>query len=517
MNRDSVILIATVAIIAIIFGAVFVLGLQQAVPDRSGEVAAPIDADVPPEVIEGIRDDPPPVRYSEGALTPDRPDAPPNEVLVPPEPSPDDVTKPPAEDPESCVTMEFVSPPSTATANEAFTLLFHERVRTPFYKGDVINFIFISPAKSNDLVVQVPLQHGKEPFRNVDVKLSDGDGYAWGPVLDLSLDGKQLLGFTWTPRQSAGWWLPIDLSILEPGEYTISMAAYDAGTCVKVAEDIATKIEVEERAAEGPFFTNVSADGLDAEMETDTTYYFDITADATPRYLELLNDSLVREPNGSSCHLNEKETVFSWRLDLEGANASDIKYTHYMRTYFVGDPGHDGPWVKTPDPIDGGVRLDLGNAPMAHSYSAYGMGQHHYDCNTTFDDAELWNASMECAVYFTTPGTYHGELYLVGPDGEEASERVEVTITVLAKEELPPEPVEEAPPAPEPVAPEEPEETPVMPEPEVPAPEEPEAPTTPQLPPPPDEQPPDAPPDNTSDVSSDQASPQEPSSQNNSS
>lgn len=481
MNRETVILVGVAAVIVAIFGAVFVIGLQPPSPERAGGVTAPLDVDIPPETIVEIRDDPPKPRYSDDPLAPDRPEVPPNEVLDPPDPSPGDVTEPPAENPEDCVSMELVPSRSNVTAGEPFTVVLNERARTPEYKGNVTNFLLISPAASKDVVVQVPLQHGERPFRNIEVNMSDRDGYTYGALLDLSPDGETLLGYTWTPRQGAEWWLPIDISILEPGEYTVSVVAYDAETCVRVAEDVAVTIEVKEKAAvaEGPFFTGVTANGLNASMETDTTYHFDIGADATPRYLELLNDSLVREPGGPSCHLNENGTVFSWRLDLEGANASDLLYSHYMRYYFVGDPGAGGPWAMTPEPIDGGVRLDLGAAPMAHSYSAYGMGQQYYDCNTTFDDAERWNASMGCAIHFTTPGTYRGELYLVGPDNETASEKLEVTITVTAKAEPPPEetPPEETLPSPEPVTPDEPNETPTPIQP--PAPESPEEPTGP--------------------------------------
>lgn len=470
MNREMAIVVGAAVIIVALFGAIFIVGLQPA--DRSDSVTEPPDVDVPPELIESIRDDPPPPRFSD-ALSPGPTDVPENEALMPPEPGPNDVLEPPKEDPQGCIEMEFADPPTNVTAGEAFTLKFHEWARTPDYKGNVTNFIFITPANSSDVVAQVPLQHG-EPFRNIAIEMSDGDGYAFGPVLDLSPDGETLLGYTWTPRQGAEWWLPIDMSILKPGEYVISMAAYDSTTCVRVAKDIAIDVEVRERPA-GPYFTNVAANGLDVEMETNTTYNFDITADATPRYLQLLNDSLVKEPNGTSCHLNQKETVFTWRLDLDGAEASDLRYSHFLRGYFVGDPANEGfPGTRTPEPIDGGVRLTLGSAPMAHAYSAYGMGQQYWDCKTTFDDAAPWNATMECAIYFTEPGAYHGELYLVGPGNETASEKVAVSITVSAKDNVPPEKGTPAPneTAPGP-APTEPNETPSPLQETTPAPEPP--------------------------------------------
>ncbi len=476
MERETAILFGVVIVIGALFGAIYALGLQPA--DQTGSVTEPPKVDVPPELIESIRDDPPPPRFSDETLSPGVTDIPENEALMPPEPGPDDVLKPPEKNPQGCIEMELAGPPSNVTAGEAFTLKFHQWARTPDYKGNVTNFIFITPANSSDVLVQVPLQHGQPPFRNVDIAMSDGDRYAFGPVLDLSPDGETLLGYTWTPRQGAEWWLPIDMSILKPGEYVISMAAYDATTCVRVAKDVAIDIEVRERPA-GPYFTNVAANGLDVEMETNTTYFFDITADATPRYLQLLNDSLVKEPGGPSCYLNQNETVFSWRLDLKGAEASDLRYSHYLRYYFVGDPANAMyPGTRTPEPVDGGVRLTLGSAPMAHAYSAYGMGQQYYDCEATFDDAAPWNATMECAIYFTQPGTYHGELYLVGPDNETASDKVAVTMTVTAKaaedgappeEETPapnvtpgPAPIpNETPPSPD--APDQPQETPAPP------------------------------------------------------
>jgi hypothetical protein len=281
-------------------------------------------------------------------------------------------------------------------------------------------------------MAQVPLQYGEPPFRYVDIELRDGDGYAFGPVLDLSKDGESLLGYTWTPRQGAEWWIPIDMNILEPGEYVIGMVAYDSTTCVRLARDIAIDIEVTEPTAdEEPYFTNVTANGLDVEMETNTTYKFDITADATPKYLQLLNESLIQEPGGPSCHLNQNETVFSWRLDLDSADVSDLRYSHYLRGYFVGDPANEMyPGTRTPASVNGGIRLTLGSAPMVHAYSAYGMGQQYWDCNTTFSDAGQWNATMEGAIYFSAPGTYEGELYIVGQDGQNASERLPVRITV---------------------------------------------------------------------------------------
>ena len=321
--------------------------------------------------------------------------------------------------------------------------------------------------------------------------MTDGDGYVFGPILDLSRDGESLLGYTWTPRQSEEWWLPIDMSILEPGEYVISMAAYDVRTCVKVAEDISIDLEVADGISAGNerYFTNVSTNGLDMGMVTNTTYRFDITADATPRYLQLLKDSLRKEPGGTSCHIDESDAAFSWRLDLFDTDASDLRYSHYTRTYFVGDPANEMyPGTKTPEPIDGGVRLDLGSAPMAHAYSAYGMGQQYWDCNTTCGDPEPWNATMEAAIYFTRPGTYEGELYIVGPDGEDASERLPVRITVTAgtteqddatdRNETPDRVPNETPPGP--TVPMAPNETPSSPEireqppgsPETPAPED---------------------------------------------
>jgi len=487
MDRETAIVFGVVIVIGALFGAIYVIGLQP--PDQTGSVTEPPKVDVPPELIESIRDDPPPPKFSE-QLAPDRPDVPQNEVLIPPGPGPDDNIEPPQDNPQDCIDMEFVDPPSSVTAGEAFTLKFHEWARTPDYQGNVINFIFITPANSSDVIAQVPLQHGEPPFRNVDIEMRDGDGYAFGPVLDLSKDGESLLGYTWTPRQSAEWWLPIDMSILEPGEYVISMAAYDATTCVRVAEDIAINVDVAEPTAEGErYFTNVTADGLDVEMETNTTYYFDITADATPKYLQLLKDSLRQEPNGTSCHLNESETVFSWRLDLNDTEVSDLRYSHYIRYYFVGDPVNEMfPGTRTPEPIDGGVRLALGSAPMVHAYSAYGMGQQYWDCNTTFSDAEPWNATMEGAIYFTKPGTYEGELYIVGPDGKDASERLTVRITVTAgtteqddatdRNETPDRVPNETPPGPTvPMAPNETPSSPEIPEqppgsPETPAPED---------------------------------------------
>lgn len=429
MERETVAVFGVAIAIGALFGAIFVIGMQP--PEQSGSVIEPPSVDVPPELIESIRDDPPPPRFSERP-SPDWPDMPENERLTPPEPGPDDKMEPPEENPQGCIEMEFVDPPSNVTAGEAFTLKFHEWSRTPDYQGNVINFIFITGANSSDVMAQVPLQYGEPPFRYVDIELSDGDGYAFGPVLDLSKDGRSLLGYTWTPRQSTEWWMPIDMSILEPGEYVVSMAAYDATTCVRVAKDIAISLDVTEPTAqEELYFTNVTANGLDVEMGANTTYGFDITADATPKYLQLLNDSLRQEPNGTSCHLNENDTVFSWRLDLEGAEVSDLRYSHFLRGYFVGDPANEMyPGTRTPEPINGGVRLTLGSAPMAHAYSAYGMGQQYWDCNTTFNDAEPWNATMEGAIYFTTPGTYVGELYIVGPDGKDASERLTVRITV---------------------------------------------------------------------------------------
>lgn len=453
MERETAVLFGVAIIIGAIFGAIYAIGLHP--PDQSGSVTEPPKVDVPPELIESIRDDPPLPRFSEEELSPGWPDIPENEVLIPPEPGPDDVLEPPKENPEDCIEMDFVDPPPNVTAGEAFTLKFHERARTPDYHGNVLNFIFITPANSSDVIAQVPLQYGEQPFRNVDIGLSDGDGYSFGPVLDLSKDGETLLGYTWTPRQSEEWWLPIDMSILEPGEYIISMAAYDVTKCVRVAEDIATEIKVTDPAAEEEwYFTNVTANGLDVEMETNTTYNLDITADATSKYLRLLNDSLRQEPGGPSCHLDQNETAFTWRLDLDDTGASDLRYTHYLRYYFVGDPSVDGPWTRAPEPIDGGVRLTLGSAPMAHAYSAYGMGQQYYNCSTTFNDAAPWNATMECAIFFTQPGTYHGQLYLVGPDGEDASERLAVSITVTgglsAEDDSAPDPDEETPPAPVP-------------------------------------------------------------------
>lgn len=429
MERETAVLFGVAIIIGAIFGAIYAIGLHP--PDQSGSVTEPPKVDVPPELIESIRDDPPLPRFSEEELSPGWPDIPENEVLIPPEPGPDDALEPPEENPQDCIEMDFVDPPPNVTTGEAFTLKFHERARTPDYHGNVLNFIFITPANSSDVIAQVPLQYGEQPFRNVDIGLSDGDGYSFGPILDLSKDGETLLGYTWTPRQSEEWWLPIDMSILEPGEYIISMAAYDVTKCVRVAEDIATEIKVTDPAAEEEwYFTNVTANGLDVEMETNTTYNLDITADATSKYLRLLNDSLRQEPGGPSCHLDQNETAFTWRLDLDDTGASDLRYTHYLRYYFVGDPSVDGPWTRAPEPIDGGVRLTLGSAPMAHAYSAYGMGQQYYNCSTTFNDAAPWNATMECAIFFTQPGTYHGQLYLVGPDGEDASERLAVSITV---------------------------------------------------------------------------------------
>ena len=453
MERETAVLFGVAIIIGAIFGAIYAIGLQP--PDQSGSVTEPPKVDVPPELIESIRDDPPLPRFSEEELSPGWPDIPENEILMPPEPGPDDVLEPPEENPQDCIEMDFVDPPPNVTAGEAFTLKFHERARTPDYHGNVLNFIFITPANSSDVIAQVPLQYGEQPFRSVDIGLSDGDGYSFGPTLDLSKDGETLLGYTWTPRQSEEWWLPIDMSILEPGEYIISMAAYDVTKCVRVAEDIATEIKVTDPAAEEEwYFTNVTANGLDVEMETNTTYNLDITADATSKYLRLLNDSLRQEPGGPSCHLDQNETAFTWRLDLDDTGASDLRYTHYLRYYFVGDPSVDGPWTRAPEPIDGGVRLTLGSAPMAHAYSAYGMGQQYYNCSTTFNDAAPWNATMECAIFFTQPGTYHGQLYLVGPDGEDASERLAVSITVTgglsAEDDSAPDPDEETPPAPVP-------------------------------------------------------------------
>jgi hypothetical protein len=453
MERETAVLFGVAIIIGAIFGAIYAIGLQP--PDQSGSITEPPKVDVPPELIESIRDDPPLPRFSEEELSPGWPDIPENGMLTPPEPGPDDVLEPPEEKPQDCIEMDFVDPPPNVTAGEAFTLKFHERAHTPDYHGDVLNFIFITPANSSDVIAQVPLQYGEHPFRNVDIGLSDGDGYSFGPILDLSKDGETLLGYTWTPRQSEEWWLPIDMSILEPGEYIISMAAYDVTKCVRVAEDIATEIKVTDPAAEEEwYFTNVTANGLDVEMETNTTYNFDITADATSKYLRLLNDSLRQEPGGPSCHLDQNETAFTWRLDLDDAGASDLRYTHYLCYYFVGDPSVDGPWTRTPEPIDGGVRLTLGSAPMAHAYSAYGMGQQYYNCSTTFIDAAPWNATMECAIFFAQPGTYHGQLYLVGPDGEDASERLAVSITVTggppAEDDSSPVPDEETPPAPVP-------------------------------------------------------------------
>jgi len=245
MDRETVILFGAVVIIGALFGAIYAVGLQPSLPDRSGGVTTPLDVDIPPEVIIDLRDDPPPPRFSAKPLTPDRPQFPPNEMLEPPPPGPNDIIEPPSDNPEDCIAMEFVSPPANATAGEAFALLLHEHARTPDYKGNVINFLSISPAGSKDVIAQVPLQHGEPPFRSVDVEMTDGDGHAYGPLLDLSSNGKDLLGYTWTPRQGAEWWLPIDLSLLEAGEYTISMAAYDSTTCVRIAEDIAITIEVE--------------------------------------------------------------------------------------------------------------------------------------------------------------------------------------------------------------------------------------------------------------------------------
>jgi hypothetical protein len=461
MERETAVLFGVAIIIGAIFGAIYAIGLQP--PDQSGSVTEPPKVDVPPELIESIRDDPPLPRFSEEELSPGWPDIPENEILMPPEPGPDDALEPPEENPQDCIEMEFVDPPPNVTAGEAFTLKFHERARTPDYHGNVLNFIFITPANSSDVIAQVPLQYGEQPFRSVDIGLSDGDGYSFGPTLDLSKDGETLLGYTWTPRQSEEWWLPIDMSILEPGEYIISMAAYDVTKCVRVAEDIATEIKVTDPAAEEEwYFTNVTANGLDVEMETNTTYNLDITADATSKYLRLLNDSLRQEPNGTLCHLNENDTAFSWRLDLKGADVSDMRYSHFLRAYFVGDPADEGfPGTRTPESIDGGIRLSLGAAPMAHAYSAYGMGQQYYNCSTTFSDTAPWNATMEGAIFFSQPGTYHGQLYLVGPDGEDASERLAVSITVTGGQtsEIPvPQPTGEpengpAPSIPEPSAP----------------------------------------------------------------
>ncbi|HQA21169.1 MAG TPA: hypothetical protein PLD09_04765 [Methanomassiliicoccaceae archaeon] len=437
MDRDAAIIFGVAIVVGALFGAIYVVGLQQSSPELPGTVNEPPPTDVPPSIIESIRDDPPSPRFSEEALAPDRPDVPENEVLQPPEPGADDILEPPVVDPESCIGMEFVSPPSNVTAGEAFTLVFHEWASTPDYQGDVLNFIFISPADSEDVIVRVPLQYGQPPFRNIDVEMTDGDGYVFGPILDLSRDGESLLGYTWTPRQSEEWWLPIDMSILEPGEYVISMAAYDVRTCVKVAEDISIDLEVADGISAGNerYFTNVSTNGLDMGMVTNTTYRFDITADATPRYLQLLKDSLRKEPGGTSCHIDESDAAFSWRLDLFDTDASDLRYSHYLRGYFVGDPANEGfPGTRTPEPIDGGVRLALGSAPMAHAYSAYGMGQQYWDCNTTFSDAAMWNATMECAIFFTVAGTYEGELYLVGPERKDASERLPVRITVTGGE-----------------------------------------------------------------------------------
>ncbi len=58
----------------------------------------------------------------------------------------------------------------------------------------------------------------------------------------------------------------------------------------------------------------------------------------------------------------------------------------------------------------------------------------YWDCNTTFSDAAMWNATMECAIFFTVAGTYEGELYLVGPERKDASERLPVRITVTGGE-----------------------------------------------------------------------------------
>ncbi|HOQ26784.1 MAG TPA: hypothetical protein PLF76_08595, partial [Methanomassiliicoccaceae archaeon] len=76
MDRDAAIIFGVAIVVGALFGAIYVVGLQQSSPELPGTVNEPPPTDVPPSIIESIRDDPPSPRFSEEALAPDRPDVP---------------------------------------------------------------------------------------------------------------------------------------------------------------------------------------------------------------------------------------------------------------------------------------------------------------------------------------------------------------------------------------------------------------------------------------------------------
>ncbi len=310
----------------------------------------------------------------------------------------------------------------------------HEKNNKPQYRGNVTNIITISGADASMVTSFVWLEHQGTPSYAVPsfVTYDDHDGVTSGCLLDLSHDGIHSLGYTWTPRQSSEWWLPINLAIDKAGTFTITITAYDAATGTQLCQSISITIIISVNGGNGGtgtqyIYDNIAVDGWyagqkvpetnfadmvhydDDQLKTGTDYYLLLSADLTDYGLQYIRDNTLYGQdhtwrlNDSAVHLNFVMEI----SDPNGINANDVNVSAKGPLYFP-SPDLFGIQAKVVQVDSHTVRVVLSREP----YNLFNNQKMPIATDPANETKEMFKAFGPTGIDFLKPGDYTIKFYI---------------------------------------------------------------------------------------------------------
>jgi hypothetical protein len=424
---------------------------------------------IPPHFITNNLADPPMLKTS---LDDDQPLPDPNPVSVPensnkvpPPPGPNDLLSPPP-DAANTVALDWATtPPSSYDVNTCLSLNLHQKINNPEYRGNVTNVIIIKGTESSDVTGFVWIEHVGVPSYSIPCYLDwlDHDGASSACLLGLSVDGVRSIGYSWTPRQASEWWLPINIAINKAGTFTITIAAYDSATGTKLCVALTITITIGEGDdktylwerpningmwtnasvqrgpygyyAGGPIPIEPTYSGRGGSgLETETLYYFSVSAPATVKGMEWFKSNLeLVDPgftgNDKTYTLDREADAPFYIVEItnpDGITTDDV-WMFTAQFNQLGGERTTSPEVNTnrdrynPNIVDfiqvddHTIRGVLSAQPWAYYRSFGPAGANHiYDMNSV--NESFMRALCFNAIEFHKDGVYEMSLYLAGVD-----------------------------------------------------------------------------------------------------